>query len=99
MPDTIDLSELRDNYVWCRTYGHSWDEFHPENRNPTTFKHYMALRCTRCTTQRFDYEGVLGEIIDREYKYPEGYALAGTMTRAQFRLEIRRRRKAAARKR
>lgn len=97
MSVTTDLHDLQDTFVWCRTYGHSWDEFHPD-RTPHTFKHYTALRCTRCATKRFDYEGALGEIIDRGYEYPEGYKLAGTLTRAQFRMEIRRRRKGAKRR-
>lgn len=77
MPTTkSNLGDLQDTYVWCRTYGHSWDEFHPD-RNPHTFKYFTALRCTRCTTQRIDYEGSLGQIVARNYFYPEGYSMAG----------------------
>jgi hypothetical protein len=34
----------------------------------------------------------MGEVGQREYKYPEGYALAEKLTRAEFRLEMMKRR-------
>jgi hypothetical protein len=83
------LKALQDEYVRCRTFGHAWDEFAPIDRIPTVFKYALHLRCTRCTTERHDGLNVRGGVEQREYKYPEGYALAEKMTRAQFRVELR----------
>lgn len=87
-----DLDTLADNYLYCRTYGHSWDDFDPGPDHKSMWIHETCLRCIRCFTERYDGEGLLGHIERRYYLYPEGYHLAGTVTRAQFRLAIRKRR-------
>lgn len=86
-----ELTDLQLAFVKCRTYGHSWDEFTPLARPNRVFSWQTHLRCTRCTTERHDSYDTLGEVVQREYKYVEGYALAEKLTRAQFRLELRRR--------
>jgi hypothetical protein len=85
------LTDLHLSFIHCRTYGHSWDEFTPLTRPNRVFSWQTHLRCTRCTTERHDSYDTLGEVVQREYKYVEGYALAEKLTRAQFRLELRRR--------
>ncbi len=84
------------SFVRCRAYGHSWDEFDPayghEERLPTPRQTgsswRLTLRCTRCTTRRYDFLDDLGEVVSRSYIYPEGYKTARTL-RAEWRLELR----------
>lgn len=86
-----ELTDLQLEFVRCRTYGHSCDEYHPLKRVATVFSWQTHLRCTRCTTTRHDSYDSLGGVVQREYAYVEGYSLAEKLTRAQFRLELRRR--------
>ena len=93
----MELTDLQTEFVKCRTWGHSWDEFTPLTRPNRVFSWQSHLRCTRCATERHDSFTAIGDLAQREYKYPEGYALAEKLTRVQFRLELRRRGRSAAR--
>jgi hypothetical protein len=89
------IAELRDEYVLCRTLGHSWDD------NPTaeldgalwkTSTAGMALRCTRCGTERFDYINAELKVYARYYRYPLHYTtIPGEGTRPNLRGELLRR--------
>ncbi len=87
-----DSTVPRVDIVKCRTFGHSWDEFDP--RYHETARDWGAdvwritLRCTRCTTERYDYLNSIGGVVSRNYAYPVGYKEAG-VTRAEYRLEYR----------
>lgn len=90
----MDTREAQDAFVQCRTYGHAWDEFNPPgNRSPRGVwgHHRIVLRCTRCTTERYDYLDWAGDVMGRSYVYPPGYQGA-SLPRAQWRLELIRRR-------
>jgi hypothetical protein len=81
----IDESILR-----CRTWGHAWDEYFPDDLGPPSFGYRSSLRCTRCTTERHDVIDINGDVGQRRYIYPEGYQLARdeTPTRSEMRLAL-----------
>lgn len=91
----VDITELRDEYVICRTIGHSWDD------NPTaeidgplarSSVGVFALRCVRCTTERFDYIDNGMRVFQRYYRYPPQYrSIPGQGTRPNLRGELLRR--------
>ena len=93
--DFVDIQELNDQYVLCRTLGHAWDD------NPTaeldsrlyrTSKAALALRCVRCRTERFDYIDQDMLVSYRYYRYPPRYkSIPGQGTRPNLRAELLRR--------
>jgi hypothetical protein len=66
----IDEAMLR-----CRTYGHAWDEFYPDNLGVPMFGWRLSLRCVRCTAERHDTIDHIGQVGARRYIYPEDYQL------------------------
>lgn len=69
-----DFTDLDDAVIICRTLGHAWDE-NPNAEIDTDFSQefLIALRCTRCPTERFDFVGATGKLFHRYYRYPESY--------------------------
>ena len=61
----------------CRTYGHAWDEYFPDDLGPPMFGWRLSLRCVRCATERHDIIDHIGQVGQRRYIYPDGYQLAG----------------------
>jgi hypothetical protein len=88
MSELIEVEDLTNEFVICRTIGHSWDE-NPNAEVDTMFptEFLFALRCVRCTTERFDFSNVTGQLIQRYYRYPEKYHTVKT-TREVFRAEM-----------
>jgi hypothetical protein len=86
LPRNIKL----DDAVRCRTYGHAWDEFFPDDLGVPMYGWRLSLRCTRCLTERHDIVERTGAIGGRRYIYPEGYKMAGyeKPTREQMRLVL-----------
>ena len=79
----IDALEL--SYVWCKTIGHAWDEFTPHMKR-AQFGYRLSLLCVRCTAERHDIVSIIdGRLLQREYRYPEGYKLAMKYSRDEFR--------------
>ena len=87
---TTEQLMQRAEYVRCRTLLHAWDEIpvtepHPDGPS-------IWLRCVRCTSQRHDvFDSYNGELLHRQYIYPDDYSLAGDEylpTRAEFRLRL-----------
>jgi hypothetical protein len=105
-----EVGDLRDEFVVCRTIGHSWDD-HPSPEVPHTLQWHSAkaalfLRCTRCHTERFDYLDGDMTVGYRYYRYPDRYRglakgagsrplLRGEMFRRSLLLRKRRQRAAA----
>lgn len=86
--------DVTDIHLICRTVGHSWDD-HPTGQITTIFSWYIPLRCTRCTTERFDFLNNAGEVMRRQYRYADGYRRSRDekgLTRLQTRVELMRRR-------
>lgn len=77
------------DYVRCRTFGHSWDDIPVTESHPDG--HSFWLRCVHCATVRKDvFDRRYGELLLRQYDYPDGYRLAEDElpTRAEFRLRL-----------
>lgn len=93
--ERVDIQDLRDEYVICRTLGHSWDD-HPEPEfSPEMWRlslGALALRCTRCHAERYDYIGPGMDIQYRRYVYPLAYhSIVGEGKRPNLRGEMVRR--------
>lgn len=56
----------------------------------------FSLLCVSCRTERHELINSQGLVIQREYRYPEGYALDFRPDRAEMRLLYERRRKRSA---
>jgi hypothetical protein len=90
-----EVADLRDEFVVCRALGHAWDD------NPSAAVDgewlafsvgVLALRCTRCTTERLDYIGKDLGVAYRRYLYPDHYqSVPGQGTRPNLRGELLRR--------
>ena len=93
--DRVQLDELKDEYVICRTLGHAWEE-NPHGEVSDDYfnasQGYLSLRCTRCTAERIDYIGNDMAVWSRRYKYPPMYTtIQGEGTRPNLRGEMFRR--------
>lgn len=90
--ERVDISELLDAYVQCRALGHMWDDnpqgqLHTELWRASTGG--MALRCTRCGTERYDYIDSNYQVFQRYYRYPPRYTtIPGMGTRPNLRQEM-----------
>jgi hypothetical protein len=73
---------LTDEFVKCRTVGHTWDEIPDDGLGQQLFKgskstQMVVFRCTTCTMRRYEvWSLVTGDLVDRRYFTPEGYRLA-----------------------
>jgi hypothetical protein len=74
----------------CRTYGHAWDEFYPDNLGTPLWGWRLSLRCVRCTAERHDTVDVNGYIGQRRYIYPDDYSMGRdeTPTRQEMRVSL-----------
>lgn len=93
--ERVDIRELDDSYVVCRTLGHAWDN-HPNGEVRSDLfrasRGAIVLRCTRCTTERFDYIANDMSVFQRYYRYPPRYqSIPGQGTRPNLRGELLRR--------
>jgi hypothetical protein len=81
----LDVAMLR-----CRTYGHAWDEFFPDNLGVPMFGWRLSLRCARCYSERHDIIDRNGAVGQRRYIYADDYHVARdeTPTREQMRLSL-----------
>lgn len=76
------IAGLNDEYVECRTLLHAWEEIPYDGNAPhrwrvaTRSTTILAFRCLRCSTLRYDvWSNVTGDLIERTYHTPTGYAL------------------------
>jgi hypothetical protein len=73
----------------CRTYGHAWDEFYPDNLGIPMYGWRLSLRCVRCETERHDIIERTGAVGARRYIYPDGYKLGReAASREEMRLSL-----------
>jgi hypothetical protein len=76
MPTRMLIQDLKDEYLVCRSIGHAWDDNPTAVVNSDLFRASLAclaLRCSRCTTERFDYIGNDMKVFQRYYRYPVDY--------------------------
>lgn len=79
------IEDLDFKMVMCKTIGHAWDEFTPLMKR-SQMGYRLSLLCVRCTTERHDIVSIVdGRLIQREYRYVEGYKLAYKYSRDEFR--------------
>lgn len=60
-------------YAECKTLGHAWDEYNPRDGGGGATRWRLTLRCSRCSTTRHDDLDARGEVVSRQYAYPDGY--------------------------
>jgi hypothetical protein len=70
--EKIDVRDLYDEFLLCRALHHLWDT-NPNFELNTSYNYILPLRCTRCTTERYDILNAVGDLITRYYRYPEKY--------------------------
>ena len=89
MKEYVTVEELADAYVECKTIGHSWDNNPTGVVDSALFRSSIAcmmLRCTRCTTERYDYIAKDFTVWKRYYRYPKKYT---TVPKQATRLVLR----------
>lgn len=72
---TTRLHRVQDDYLKCRSWGHMWDDYRPLGRDRGDY--VLTLRCDRCATERVDTLDSAGDVIRRNYEYPEDYKISG----------------------
>jgi hypothetical protein len=91
--DGVYYETLRDDYLFCRTVGHAWEEVVAIDLPKPEFGWRFSVRCMRCTTHRhMIIDPRLGDAVSKRYDYPEGYKLDEKATRSEIRMEWGRRR-------
>lgn len=86
---------VKDEYVTCRTIGHRWDTIPFDGKGPQWARNVRSVetllfRCVGCRGKRYDqWSKATGDLIDRSYDMPDGYALTrdAQATRANMRIE------------
>lgn len=71
-------------YKKCRATEHHWQSYHPLRKS--RMGNAQSDVCADCTTVRsLVISRATGEIIDRNYDYPDDYKIAGGYTKSDFR--------------
>lgn len=94
----MGIDEMPTEYVQCRTFGHSWDEFIPTNMRKPSFGFRFSLICATCGTERHDLLDTNGAVANRAYKYPDYYQTAFKADRSEYRIELSSRKRKRARR-
>lgn len=89
----MSLSNYPKNFLWCRAFGHKWDEYIPGAMRKPEFGWRFSLLCTSCGAERHDIYDVTGRVTHRKYYYPDGYYLGGIIKRSEARSEWQQRNK------
>jgi hypothetical protein len=76
------VAGLDTEFVQCRALLHAWDDIPYDGGAPKRWRvarrhvNVLQFRCLRCGTIRYDvWSKVTGELVERVYRTPEGYAL------------------------
>jgi hypothetical protein len=88
-----NLEEYPLNYLFCRTFGHRWEEFVPVGKRKPITGFRLSLLCTSCTMERHDGIDTLGRVSTRQYLQPSGYRLPFRVKRNEARLVYNKRRR------
>jgi hypothetical protein len=92
MPDpTLNAYPL--NFLFCRTFGHRWEEFVAVGKAKPITGFRLSLRCTSCATERHDGIDATGHVGTRQYVQPNGYYLGFRVNRKEARLVYNKRRR------
>lgn len=91
--DALTRENLRDDYLFCRTVGHAWEEIVADDLPKPEFGWRFSVQCVRCHTHRHQIiDDRTGDSVNRSYDYPEGYQLDEKVTRSEWRMELVQRR-------
>jgi hypothetical protein len=70
--------DMSDEFLHCRTDGHSWQQRHTERDRYDPALVIRLLSCERCLADRTDVVNVkTGLIARRKYVSPKGYRIEG----------------------
>jgi hypothetical protein len=76
------LDDLLPEWIECRTLLHAWEEIPYDDEAPHRWRQatrstiVLQFRCLRCGTIRYDvWSRVIGDLVERAYRTPEGYSL------------------------
>jgi len=79
---TTSLKDQYAEWIECRALLHAWEEVPYDGLAPQRWRAatrstaVLEFRCTRCGTKRYDvWSRVTGDLVERTYHTPEGYAL------------------------
>jgi hypothetical protein len=67
---------------------HDWDLVDVGKRNRSLGWTLVAYRCMRCGTEKLESYDVHGDLMNRSYKYPEGYKEEGRVPVNVYRLRL-----------
>lgn len=85
-------SEYPEEFLNCRSWGHAWALATMQQtklvRTPITL---VVLGCARCKMERRDLRNRQWELVERTYKFPQGYHVKGRVPRADASREVARR--------
>jgi hypothetical protein len=79
MPRKRRLQQIPDGFLRCKVLGHDWDDVSGTavaRTNKLGFIHgrRKSFRCSSCTTVKHEVWSLgKGEMIERDYLYPDGY--------------------------
>lgn len=93
---------MSDSFDMCRTVGHAWDKIPVTAKVRPIGGIWFVVRCTRCTSERWDVVDGMADVVSRRYRYAEGYLRSkgtGRLTRNQARAQLLGRQLAALRRR
>lgn len=99
MAEAVRLEELRQDFADCRgDLRHSWERL-PIGQweksvldSPGRGAYWSLARCARCATKRVALISEdTGDVLKRDYDYPEGYQLDEKVTIADLRVLFRQR--------
>jgi hypothetical protein len=96
------IHDMEDAFLRCRAMRfHAFEEFHPARMRRPEFGFRVSNVCITCGVERHDIFNWRGDRLQREYRYPEGYRIAGTenLPTSLFWAEVGVRRKSEMRKR
>jgi hypothetical protein len=74
--ELMKIEDLSDDYLKCRALRHAWDEHPNPEYSPDLFRaalFALAVRCTRCHSERYYYFDKSFDIFSKRYIYPPGY--------------------------
>lgn len=85
-------------YLRCRTFGHSWEEFVPVGKRKQEHGFRFSMLCVSCGMERHDILDVNGRLNGRQYVQPDGYKLGFPLPRQEARVEFNKRTRKRARR-
>lgn len=87
------LEQYNLDYLFCRTFGHRWEEFVPVGKPKPITGFRLSLLCTSCGMERHDGIDTLGQVGTRQYVQPDGYYLGYRVKRNEARVTYNKRRR------